>query len=37
MTVSDLIAATPWIIFTVALAGLCVPLFRSRRAWKRRR
>jgi len=37
MTGSDLIVAAPWIVFGVALLGLCVSLLRSRRASRRRR
>lgn len=36
MTGSDLIVAAPWIIFGVALLGLCIPLIRARRASRRR-
>ena len=32
MTGVDLIVAAPWIIFAVALAAICIFLFRSRRA-----
>jgi hypothetical protein len=32
MTGADLIVAAPWIIFAVALAAICIFLFRSRRA-----
>lgn len=31
MTVNDLIAATPWIVFGIALIVLCIRLFRSSR------
>ncbi len=31
MTVSDLIAATPWIAFVIALVVLCIRLFLSSR------
>jgi hypothetical protein len=31
MTCSDLIVAAPWIIFGVALAVVCIRLFRSSR------
>ena len=36
MTASDLIVAAPWIVFGLALVGLCIPLIRSRRAAKRK-
>jgi hypothetical protein len=35
MTGSDLIVLAPWLVFGVALAVICVQLFRSRRESRR--
>lgn len=36
MTINDLIAVAPWITFAVILTVICIQLFRSRHAARRR-